>query len=59
MATTTNKASKNTKAKPRRAVLKTSRAKRGQTIDELRQELEARNRDLAALHDVTAAASRS
>ena len=59
MVTRTKKGSKNTKVKPPRAVLKTSRAKRGQTIDELRQELEARNRDLAALHDVTAAASRS
>ena len=59
MATRTKKGSKNTKVKPPRAVLKTSRAKRGQTIDELRQELEARNRDLAALQDVTAAASRS
>jgi two-component system, NtrC family, sensor kinase len=59
MPITTKKGSKSTKVKPPRAVLKTSRAKRGQTIDELRQELEARNRDLAALHDVTAAASRS
>ena len=40
-------------------MVKTSAAKRAQTIAELRQELEARNRDLAALHDVTAAASQS
>jgi GAF domain-containing protein len=59
MATTTKKGSKNTKAKPRRAVVKTSSPKRAQTIAELRRELEARNRDLAALYDVTAAASRS
>jgi GAF domain-containing protein len=59
MATPTKKDSKNTKAKPRRAVVKTTLAKRGQTIAELRRELEARNRDLAALHDVTAAASQS
>ncbi len=59
MRTPTKKGSKNTKAKPRRAVLTNLPAKRAQTNAELRQELEARNRDLAALHDVTAAASRS
>ena len=59
MATPTKKGSKTTKAKPPRGGVKTSPAKRGQTIAELRQELEARNRDLAALYDVTAAASQS
>jgi two-component system, NtrC family, sensor kinase len=59
MATTTKKGSKNTKAKPRRAVVKTPSPKRAQTIAELRRELEARNRDLVALYDVTAAASQS
>ena len=39
MATTTKKGSKNTKAKPRRAAVKTTLAKRGQTIAELRQQL--------------------
>jgi hypothetical protein len=39
MATATKKGSKNTKAKPRRAVAKTSPAKQAQTIAELRQEL--------------------
>jgi GAF domain-containing protein len=39
--------SKNTKAKPRRAVVKTPVAEQEQTIAELRQELEARNHDLA------------
>ena len=42
MATTTKKGSRNTKAKPRRAVVKSSPPKRAQTIAELRQELEAR-----------------
>src|SRR5262245_56027912 len=46
MATTTKKGSKNTKAKPPRAVVKTSVAEQTQTNVELRQELEARNRDL-------------
>ena len=46
MATPTKKGSKNTKAKPRRAVAKTSPLKRAQTIAELRQELESSNRDL-------------
>jgi two-component system, NtrC family, sensor kinase len=59
MATPTKKGSKNSKAKPHRAVVKTTLAKRGQTIAELRRELEARNRDLVALYDVTAAASQS
>src|SRR4030095_3565843 len=40
-------------------MVKTSVVKRGQTIAELRRELEARNRDLVALYDVTAAASQS
>ena len=39
--------------------MKTSVAEQTQTIAELRRELEARNRDLAALYDVTAAASQS
>ena len=39
MATTTKKGSKNTKAKPRRAAVKTSLAKQAQTIAELRREL--------------------
>src|SRR4030095_6861678 len=39
MATTPKKRAKNTKAKPRRPLLKTSLAKRAQTIAELRQEL--------------------
>ena len=47
MATTTRKGSDNTKAKPRRPLIKTSLAEQAQTIAELRQELEARNRDLA------------
>ncbi|HXV84185.1 MAG TPA: GAF domain-containing protein, partial [Candidatus Binatia bacterium] len=38
--------SKNIKAKPRRAVVKTSPSEQEQTIAELRQELEARNRHL-------------
>ncbi len=46
MATTTKRGSKDTKAKPRRAVVKTSPAEQAQTIAELRQELEARNREL-------------
>ena len=46
MATTTKKGSKNTKAKPRRAAVKTSTAKRAQTNAELRRELEARDRQL-------------
>ena len=40
-------------------MVKTSEVEQGQTIAELRRELEARNRDLAALYDVTAAASQS
>src|SRR5262245_28169316 len=47
MATTTKKGSENSKAKPRRAVVKTSVPEQAQTIAELRRELEARNRDLA------------
>jgi signal transduction histidine kinase len=39
MATPTKKSSKNTNAKPRRAVVKTSSPKRAQTIAELRHEL--------------------
>ena len=39
MATATKKGSKNTKAKPRRAVVKTSLAEQAQTIAELRQQL--------------------
>src|ERR1044072_1341506 len=41
------KSSKTQQAKPRRSVVKTSPAKQAQTIDELRQQLDARNRDLA------------
>ena len=59
MATTTKKASTNTKAKPRQALVKASSPKRAQTIAELCRELEVRNRDLTALYDVTAAASQS
>jgi GAF domain-containing protein len=44
---TSKKGSKTTKAKPRPAVVKTSPSEQEQTIAELRQELEARNRDLA------------
>src|SRR5215472_2299826 len=47
MATTTKRGSKTTKTKQLRPKLKTSVAKQAQTIAELRQELEARNRDLA------------
>src|SRR5215472_16946217 len=47
MATTTKRGSKTTKTKQRRPKLKTAVAKQAQTIAELRQELEARNRDLA------------
>ena len=39
MATTTKKGSKRKKAKPRRAVVKTSSAKQAQTNAELRQQL--------------------
>src|SRR4030095_1086852 len=46
MATTTKKGSKNKRAKLRGSVVKTSVAEQAQTIAELRQELEARNRDL-------------
>ena len=47
MATTTKKGSKNKKTKPRRPVVKTSLVKQAQTNAELRQELEARDRELA------------
>src|SRR5262245_40144915 len=47
MATTTKKGSKNKKAKRRRPLVNTSVAEQAQTIAELRQELETRNRDLA------------
>jgi transcriptional regulator with GAF, ATPase, and Fis domain len=59
LATTTKKGSKNKKAKLRRPVVNTSVTEQARTIAELRQQLEARNRDLAALCDVTAAASQS
>ena len=59
MATTTKKGSKNKRAKLRASVVKTSPGEQAQTIAELRRELEARNRDLAALYDVTAAAGQS
>src|SRR5262249_728197 len=47
MATTTKKGSQNKKAKPRRPMVNTSLTEQAQTIAELRQELETRNRDLA------------
>jgi GAF domain-containing protein len=47
MASTTKKGSKSKKPILRRPVMKTSVADQGQTIAELRRELEARNRDLA------------
>ena len=47
MASTTKKGSKNTKAKPRRAAVKSPPAKQAQTIAELRQELDARDHELA------------
>jgi GAF domain-containing protein len=57
MATTTKKGSKNTKAKPRRVAAKKSPAKQAQTIAELRQELDARDRQLTeALEHQTATA---
>src|SRR5262245_45057909 len=50
MATTTKKGSKNTKAKARRPLVKTSVAGQGQTIAELRQQLaEALGREKTAL----------
>jgi len=49
MVTTTKKGSKNKKAKLRRRVVKTSLPEQARTIAELRQQLEARNRDLGAL----------
>ena len=55
----TKKSSKTKKTKLRRPMVKTSVVEQGQTIAELRRELEARNRDLVALYDVTAAASQS
>ncbi|HET7008301.1 MAG TPA: hypothetical protein VFK65_22575, partial [Candidatus Binatia bacterium] len=47
MASTTKKGSRKTKAKPRRVAVKSLPAKQAQTIAELRQELEARDRELA------------
>jgi two-component system NtrC family sensor kinase len=47
MASTTKKRSKNNKPRLRRPKVKTSVAEQAQTTAELRQELEARNRDLA------------
>ena len=55
----TKKSSQTKKTKLRRPMVKTSVVEQGQTIAELRRELEARNRDLVALYDVTAAASQS
>jgi GAF domain-containing protein len=55
----TKKSSKSKKAILRPSRVKTSVAEQTQTIGKLRRELEARNRDLAALYDVTAAASQS
>ena len=50
MVTPTKKGPKNTKAKPHRAVVKTTLAKRGQTIAELRQQLtESLQRENTAL----------
>ena len=54
----TKRSAKSKKAKARRPKVKTSVGE-AQTVAELRRELEARNRDLAALYDVTAAASQS
>ena len=55
MASTTKKGSENTKAKRRRPVVKTSVAEQAQTIAELRQQLDARNRQLTeALEQQTA-----
>ncbi len=54
----TKRSAKSKKAKPPRPKSKTSVGE-AQTIAELRRELEERDRDLAALCDVTAAASRS
>ena len=56
MATPTKKGSKTTKAKPPRGGV-TSPAKRGQTIAELRQELEARNRELTEAFEQQTATS--
>jgi hypothetical protein len=47
MATTPKKGSKKKNAKPRRPVVKSPPPKQAQTIAELRQELEARDRELA------------
>ena len=55
----TKKSSKTKKTKLRRPMVQTSVVEQGQMIPELRRELEARNRDLVALYDVTAAASQS
>jgi len=46
MATTKKKSTETTKTKQRHPKMKTSVANEAQTIAELRQELEARNRDL-------------
>src|SRR5262245_46793389 len=55
MPVTTKRGGKTTKTKPRRPRLKTSVAEQAQTIAELRQELEARNRQLTeALEQQTA-----
>jgi GAF domain-containing protein len=54
----TKKSAKTKKANSRRPKVKTSVGE-AQTISELRRELEARNRDLAALCDVTAATGQS
>src|SRR5262245_28227084 len=55
MASTTQKGSKKSKAKPRRPVVKKSLPEDARTIAELRQQLEARNRDLTeALEQQTA-----
>ena len=56
MATPTKKGSKTTEAKPPRGGV-TSPAKRGQTIAELRQELEARNRELTEAFEQQTATS--
>ena len=58
MAGTTKKGSKKTKAKPRRAVVKSSLTKQAQTIAELRQKLEVRDHQLTdALEHQAATAS--
>ncbi|MEO6163957.1 MAG: hypothetical protein ABIP88_07445, partial [Candidatus Binatia bacterium] len=58
MAIPTKKGPKNTKAKPRRAVVKTPPVKGAQTIAELRQDLEARDRQLTEAREQQAATAK-